>query len=523
MSNILKYYKNIFTLFLSSNFSWVESSSWAYEALKEANSDFISAQEWKQLKNKYEKKDPKAFKNALKKLIKEDWVKSTLEVSNEIDKILSDWNNQIDFTTKKTKSELVSSKKEINKENPFYQTLSFKKPRMKWDDVKALQEYLTNNGFDTNWVEWTFWPGTFRALKNFQKNVLHFRKPDGRMDLNGKTMNYIIRDMNSNLTTFEKNHKYGKEANDVVTYLNDTDKYITAFNKIYWWKGDIISRDNWLFGIVDRLDGSSLSKLEKELKPDYSKINKKELAKELGLSENSKRFKEGLVRTALIAAISAILTGWTSVALELFAINYGDNLKKWPEMKKILKALGRWKIDMKKEMKEMYVSKETTISGLNAILDVLNNPNMDTANLKRFMKEVYQPNWFQDTFGIFLPDGYKKVEKLIEKFEKTWTTKDAKEAVTKIYKLAHNAVIKARKDYKESKKAYNNLSPDILRKAEEPAAIINSYWDDTDAVLDATFIVRRYKDSIKELNKAEQWLARLWEVSKGKNWRETNW
>jgi hypothetical protein len=33
------------------------------------------------------------------------------------------------------------------------------------------------------------------------------------------------------------------------------------------------------------------------------------LAKELGISENSKKFKEGLVRTALIAAISAILTG----------------------------------------------------------------------------------------------------------------------------------------------------------------------------------------------------------------------
>jgi len=38
------------------------------------------------------------------------------------------------------------------------------------------------------------------------------------------------------------------------------------------------------------------------------------------------------------------------------------------------------------------------------MLDVLNNENMDTANLKRFMDEVLQPNWFQDTFGLFMPD-----------------------------------------------------------------------------------------------------------------------
>jgi hypothetical protein len=38
--------------------------------------------------------------------------------------------------------------------------------------------------------------------------VLHFRKPDGRMDLNGKTMNYIVRDLNNDLSKTEKNTKY---------------------------------------------------------------------------------------------------------------------------------------------------------------------------------------------------------------------------------------------------------------------------------------------------------------------------
>jgi hypothetical protein len=44
---------------------------------------------------------------------------------------------------------------------------------------------------------------------------------------------------------------------------------------------------------------------------------------------------------------------------------------------------------------------------------------MNTANLKRFRNDVYQQNWFQDTFGIFMPDNYEEVEKLIETFKET--------------------------------------------------------------------------------------------------------
>jgi len=515
MPNIFKYYTNIFTLMFKLNFAWGAETGWAYEAIKEANSDFISSKEWEALKSKYQTKNPDEFKSALKKLVKEDWLKSNLEVSREIDKIVSDWNEEISETTDETQSNLNETREEVEKSNPFLRTLGYKKPYMRWEDVRALQEYLNANGFNTNGVDGVFGPGTFRALKKFQKKVLHFRKPDGRMDLNGKTMNYIVRDLNNDLNLTEKNTKYWKEANEVVDYLTDIDKYLTAFNKIYGWTEDIISRDNGLLWIVTRLGGSSLDRLEKELKPDYSKIDKKALAKELGISENSKKFKEGLVRTALIAAISAVLSGWTSVALELFAINYGENLRKWPEMSKILKALGKWNVDMKKEMRDVYLSKDTTVPGLNKIVDVLNNPNMDTANLKRFMKEVYQPNWFQDTFGIFLPDWYEKVEELIKKFEKTGTTKDAKAAVTEIYKLAHQAYNEAKKEYAKAKKDYENTPKDILDKARDPAAIINVYGDEdeTQAVHDATYIVRRYESSRKELEKARVGLGKLWTVA----------
>ncbi len=512
MYNILKYYKNLFILILKLDFAWVESGGWAYEALKEANSDFISASEWKKLKAKYEKKDPKEFKLALEKLYKEG-IKTSPEIDKQIDNIIYKWNNDIDKTTNNTQANLSNNKDNIEKLNPFSRRLSLQEPRLKWSDVQALQVYLTNNWFDTNWTEWIFWPGTFRALKKYQKKVLWFRKPDWIMDLNWKTMNYILKDMNSWLSNQEKNKQYWKKANEVVTYLNDTDKYLTAFNKIYWWQGDIISRDNGLLWIVNRLKGSSLTRLTKELKPDYSKIDKNKLSKELWLSQNSEKFKEWLARTAIIAVVSAILTWGSSVALELFWINYWENLSKWPEINKILKALWRWKVDFKKKMKDMYLDKNTTVSWLNAILDVLNNPNMDTANLKRFMKEVYQPNWFQDTFGIFLPKWYKKVEELIKIFEHTSTTQNAKAAVKEIYKLAHNAVMSAKEEYKKAKNEYDSIPKDILEKAKDPFSIMNSYWDDTDAVHDANFTIRRLKSSKKDLQKAIKWLARIWEAA----------
>ena len=509
MFNIFKYYKNIFNLFIGFNFLNESAYKEAKTAIEEAekSDEFISASEWKKLKNKYLKKNPKEFKKALVDVnpVAEE------KVSNEITKIIEEWNKSIEATTKETKNNLSQAKDKIKENNPFNRTLGYKKPYMKWDDVKVLQEYLSNNWFDTKWVDGVFWPATYKALKDFQKKVLHFRKPDWRMDLNWKTMNYIVKDLNSNLTPSQKDLKYWKEANEVIWYLNDVDKFLAAFNKIYGWQWEIISRDNWLLWIVSRLSWSSLSKLEKELKPDFSRVDKKKLAEELGIPENSPKFKEGLLRTAIIAVVSAILTWWESVVLELFGINYWENLSKWPEMRKILRAIRRTDVDMKKEMKDMYLSKDTTVAWLNEIVDVLNNPNMDTANLRRFMKEIYQPNWFQETFWIFLPDWYEEVEKLIKKFEKTWNTKDALAAVKEIYKLSHKAYVQAKKDYKEAlenyeyyKKKYEEIEKDPMSMFTAERKEVEEDYENSKYFL---------KKARKELKAARNGLGRLWEVA----------
>jgi hypothetical protein len=88
---------------------------------------------------------------------------------------------------------------------------------------------------------------------------------------------------------------------------------------------------------------------------------------------------------------------------------------------------------MKESFKDFYNSSETTQKGLDSVIDVLNNANMDTANLKRLMQEVYTPNWFQKTLGIFKPEGYAEVEDLIKDFEKTNDASTAKEIIKEIY------------------------------------------------------------------------------------------
>ena len=413
---------------------------------------------------------------------------------------------------------VVSTEVVNEKENPFNRTLTLEKPRLSGSDVTALLTYLTNNGFDTKWTK-SFGPGSFKALKDFQKNVLWFKNPDGKMDLDGKTMSYIIWDMNSELSAPEKNKQYWKDANEVVEHLTSIDKYLGAFNKVYGGTEDIISRDNGLLGIVSRLGDSSIDKLVKELKPDFSSIDKDALSKELGLPKNNDKFNSWLKRTAIIAIVSAILSGGSTIALELFAINYGENLKEGPAMKNILKALGKGDVHMKKEMKDMYTSKETTVSGVNAILDVLNNENMDTANLKRFMKEVYQPNWIQDTFGIFMPDDYEKVEELITTFEKTLTTEDAKNAVKEIYKVARVAFKKAEENLSIRREDYDFYNNKYTEAQTDPFFALST--ESSNSTAWGQFTLKdnyynsktRFKTAKKELALARQGLIAIWKVA----------
>ena len=509
MSNILKYYKNTFTLMLKLGFAWWAETGWAYEAIKEAcNSwDFLPPEKWNELKNKYERKNPEDFKKALKQLIREWAITSTSEVLDNIDRIIWEWNDWIQEVTHETQVGLSNERETYNEvANPFNRTIILQKPYMRGKDVTTLLTYLTNNGYPTDWTK-AFWPKSKQALKNFQKKVLKMKKPDWVMDLNGKTMRYILNHINSNYNKTRRkwDRLYWKEANDVVNALNDTKKFIDAFNHVYGWQGDLISWDNWLLWIVARLGWSSLSRLERELRLTFSNVNKAQLSKVLWIPQNSPRFKEWLVRTATTALISAIISWWSSTALELFGINYWHNYKPGPEINKILKALGRGNINMKKELQEALVSKNTTVEWVEAMYRAMKW--LDKNNLKRFVEKVYNPHILTKIFSWLRSDEQKSVDNLMNVFNQTWTLEDAYVVVKSIYKLAHEKKREAKIKYDEALSEYRQIPSNILKKALDNTNIAPSY-----KVEDARKIIAKKDKAEEVLRKAEAWLGELWRL-----------
>lgn len=497
MLYVFKQLRSLFveTIFVS-NFKWSEELSSKVETA--ANSwNVLTIKEYNKLLEEF-----KDNQDELNKAVLEKTKNQFYKDQNVLD-ILKSYNsraNDIVLDTVEAKKPI----KEIVSEN-FRFTRTLKK-WLKWDDVIKLQEYL--------WIEndWDFWPATEKALKKFQKDNLGFKNPDWVMDLNGKTMNYITKDINTKwaeLTEAQKNTKYWKEATDVINNLDDTQKFIKAFNKTYGWEWELISRHNGLFWIVNHLNESDLDRLVDELNPDFSHIDNDKIANELWLDKNWDKYNDWLKRFAMISIISAILSWGSSLALEIFAINFWDNYEKWPELEKILSLLNNKEVDFRKEMKEMYVSESTTLEWLNEVLDKLNDPDMDTANLKRLADEVFQPNWIQRVLWIFQPENYSEVQDLINEFENTKDLDDAKKVIKEIYTFAYKAhlkskvnLIKAEKDYNDALKDYNENPNEI--------SLDNTSLSPKQKLSSAKYNLESARDEFKEWLNA---LAKLWDTT----------
>ncbi len=181
MFDVFKYYKSIFILKLSFIW-WKEGGNTyqdAYEAIKEANDDFISSEEWKELKSKYLKKNPEEFKKALKEAYKEG-IKTNVKVENEIEGIILNWNEWIEDTTNNTKNELIETKEDLYKQNLQILEEAFNKNRslllkkwVKWniEEVKALQRILKSRWLYSDNIDWLFWKGTEKSVKELQTQL----------------------------------------------------------------------------------------------------------------------------------------------------------------------------------------------------------------------------------------------------------------------------------------------------------------------------------------------------------------
>lgn len=492
MLHIIKQYKQLFILTITNKLS-----SW----LSTPFNDFVSKDtnhDWKI--NNVEIWDSKKVKELL-----EAWFSSS-DIISWVD--LSQLKEKYNIEKKETIIESQNNQEILKKDIEIF-TWTLKK-WSKWNEVTKLQKFLVStwNLIMPKWVDyWYYGNLTVTALKSYLSNEFPNKNYSWNVawNITRKAMEKTL------LNTINiKSNIQINDANILIDSLNTVEQYLTAFNKIYWWTEDIISRHNGLLWIINHLWENDIDKLVDELKPNFDKIDQDKLSKELWLNKNSDKFKSWLKRTAIIAVLSFITSWWASIALELFAINYGENLKEWPEVNKILKTLWSTNNDIKKQTKNVLLSKETTVWNLNEILDILNNPDMDTANFKRLINEIYNPNWFQKTFWLFLPDYYEAIDIKIKQFENTNNTKDAKNIVKEIYEYSYKAYLESKENMLTKKQILDNNINEIDND------LPDVFMDDNSE--DIEFIKMEYINAVKDFKVAEKsW----WNLSKI-TWRYTN-
>ncbi len=128
-----------------------------------------------------------------------------------------------------------SSREAVNVQ--FGRTL---KRGMSGDDVRVLQNLLTNMGYDTNGIDGAFGPGTESALKKYQQEKLG-QSGDGKMDMNGATMkSFMNAPANQSASSnerqtqqrniFQRLGDFFKRWGEVPTNLAWIDNYIDARN-----------------------------------------------------------------------------------------------------------------------------------------------------------------------------------------------------------------------------------------------------------------------------------------------------
>lgn len=520
MLYITKQLKTLVNMFITNSFSAIEASSSMEESgvkdsrnfkdalNKSLEDNIISKEEARALLEDFEWEKNNRIKYtraAAKKLVMEFWVEWTEKWINKgsLKRMLREKayqvNESINNQTSNNDSNVEDSIEAIKFERTLKQWVS------SWEDVKLLQRYL---GIEADWVFWADTKKTLISFQNTNKSAIGIRGWDWVMDLNWKTMNYIVSDINSKplseINDIYKDVQNGPEANDVVDNLIDVKTYLKAFNEIYGWKGEAISTHNGVLWAVMRMSESELTSLYNELSSKFWYVEdstKQEFAKNLGLKEHSEKYEDGLRRMWIIALLSVVLSWGSSIALELFAINFWEDYSKWPEMEKIIKSLTGKEIEIKQKMESMYLSEKTTPQGIEEIFDILNDSEMDTANMRRYLEEVFQLNWFQKLFEAFIPDDYKEIQILIDKFQSSENV----ESWDSITRELHSK-------FKELTEKIKEKITDLEKELKEKESIL-AVDDDILEFTDRNTTANQLEETIKTSILSKENLAKVWDIA----------
>jgi peptidoglycan hydrolase-like protein with peptidoglycan-binding domain len=226
------------------------------------------------------------------------------------------------------------------------------------------------------------------------------------------------------------------QGQEVIADLESINRFLDAHNRTYGQRGEMISNRNGIVGIVWQLSNPDSRRLATEL--GMSEEHIKAYAGSLWL-DNSK-VTDGIIRMAVTAAVSLLLSGGASVALELFWINISRDYKSGPGMSKILAAMGRnWDIDTKR--RNVLMNPRTTSGDLEGQAQVLRKENMLPANLKKAVRDITSTGFFLTDFLADLFGGQEKrqVEGLIKQFEQAQNLDEAEAILTDICALLTDA------------------------------------------------------------------------------------
>ncbi len=272
--------------------------------------------------------------------------------------------------------------------NPFSRNINLQNPPLEWEDINYLLRYLNSKWYNTWSLNW-FWEQAKSALSEFQTDNMWDIKDQelvawnglGEMDFDSKTMKYIVKDINENGFNYESAIEYGIEASEVLASLKGLDSFLLSLSDAY--------------GLPrGKTDHTSYRIMKSNLRRSFPGISNEDMVKAIRLIDSWKP------------------SAWSA----------------WPKVNKIVEIINWMPWNVKQMMKDMYMSEYTTAEWIKTILDVLNNPNMDTANLRRFTHEVYSSGVFSS-----MPDSVKD---LIKDFQNSQTTEEAKNIVSKIYKIS---------------------------------------------------------------------------------------
>jgi len=226
------------------------------------------------------------------------------------------------------------------------------------------------------------------------------------------------------------NGGHSELGRETIGQLRDIQEYLDAYNEVYGeqdknGKVKLFSNNKGLLGIANQVISPNYKKLASQLGVSNDQV--KEITGDSGIN------KAGLTRFATIAVVSAFVSGGSSLALELFGINIGKNFHKGPEVQEILKLMDA-RGNLHGNMRKLIISDKTTSKDVTGVLDELNNPSLLPANLRRFMKDIFQNKLYAAITGGW--EDYKKARDLIDQFEHTNNTEGAKQILIKIYEIA---------------------------------------------------------------------------------------